>query len=101
MVRGGSWINESDNARTAIRNDNNPDNRNNNIGFRVLLCLRQHSEEASCLQARTVSLKGGTGVPKCESRRGSGVGRHDRRAKSRPAPRGLVGAGRRSSRGIF
>jgi hypothetical protein len=67
----------------------------------VLLFLRQHSEEAGRLQAGTVPFKGDTGVPKCESRRGSGVGRHDRRAKSPPAPRGLVGAGRRSSWGIF
>ncbi|WP_201778658.1 SUMF1/EgtB/PvdO family nonheme iron enzyme [Levilinea saccharolytica] len=32
--RGGSWNNESNNIRTANRNRNNPDNRNNNIGFR-------------------------------------------------------------------
>ncbi|MCG6868365.1 MAG: SUMF1/EgtB/PvdO family nonheme iron enzyme [Gammaproteobacteria bacterium] len=36
VLRGGSWINNPDNARAAIRNRNNPDNRNNNIGFRVL-----------------------------------------------------------------
>ncbi|MES9902608.1 MAG: SUMF1/EgtB/PvdO family nonheme iron enzyme [Sedimenticola sp.] len=39
VVRGGSWINNSDNARASIRNNNNePDNRNNNLGFR-LSCL--------------------------------------------------------------
>ena len=36
MVRGGSWNNNRDNARCAYRNDNHPDNRNNNIGFRVV-----------------------------------------------------------------
>jgi hypothetical protein len=36
VVRGGSWNNESANARSAARNNNNPDNRNNNLGFRVL-----------------------------------------------------------------
>jgi formylglycine-generating enzyme required for sulfatase activity len=35
-VRGGSWNNNQDNARCAIRNRNNPNNSNNNIGFRVV-----------------------------------------------------------------
>jgi len=37
--RGGSWNNEARNARCACRNRNNPDNRNNNVGFRALLQL--------------------------------------------------------------
>ncbi|MBN1340610.1 MAG: SUMF1/EgtB/PvdO family nonheme iron enzyme [Bacteroidales bacterium] len=36
-VRGGSWINNDRNLRCAYRNRNNPDNRNNNLGFRVVL----------------------------------------------------------------
>ena len=36
MVRGGSWNNNPDNARSSARNNNHPDNRNNNIGIRVL-----------------------------------------------------------------
>jgi hypothetical protein len=36
-VRGGAWNNNRDNARCAYRNRNHPDNRNNNIGFRVVL----------------------------------------------------------------
>jgi formylglycine-generating enzyme required for sulfatase activity len=40
VVRGGSWNNPSDNARCAIRNRNDPDNRNNNnLGFRVVLSI--------------------------------------------------------------
>jgi len=35
VVRGGSWNNDQANARAAYRNDNAPDNRNNNIGFRL------------------------------------------------------------------
>ena len=35
-VRGGSWNNNSRNARCAYRNRNTPDNFNNNMGFRVV-----------------------------------------------------------------
>jgi hypothetical protein len=36
-IRGGSWNNNADNATVANRdNNNNPDNRNNNIGFRLV-----------------------------------------------------------------
>ena len=35
--RGGSWNNNARNCRSANRNRNDPDNRNNNLGFR--LCL--------------------------------------------------------------
>jgi formylglycine-generating enzyme required for sulfatase activity len=34
VLRGGSWNNNQDNARSANRNRNNPNNTNN-IGFRV------------------------------------------------------------------
>ena len=34
MLRGGSWNNTAQNARSAYRNNNEPGNRNNNVGFR-------------------------------------------------------------------
>jgi formylglycine-generating enzyme required for sulfatase activity len=34
--RGGSWNNDARNLRSANRNNNSPDNRNNNLGFRLL-----------------------------------------------------------------
>lgn len=34
VLRGGSWNNNAQNARSANRNNNTPDNRNNNVGFR-------------------------------------------------------------------
>ena len=37
VVRGGSWNNHRDHARVAYRNDYHRDNRNNNLGFRVVL----------------------------------------------------------------
>ena len=36
VLRGGSWNNNRHNARCAYRNRNNPNNWNNNIGFRVV-----------------------------------------------------------------
>ena len=35
VKRGGSWNNNAGNCRVANRNNNSPDNRNNNIGFRL------------------------------------------------------------------
>ncbi|MBK8538762.1 MAG: SUMF1/EgtB/PvdO family nonheme iron enzyme [Ardenticatenia bacterium] len=37
VLRGGSWNNNPDNARASYRNNNHPNNRNRNIGFRVVL----------------------------------------------------------------
>jgi len=37
VVRGGAFNNESRNVRAAYRNRNNPNNRNDNIGFRVVV----------------------------------------------------------------
>lgn len=36
VVRGGSWNNNQVDARAAYRNFNNPAERNNNLGFRVV-----------------------------------------------------------------
>jgi len=35
VLRGGSWNNNAQNCRVSNRNNNTPDNRNNNIGFRL------------------------------------------------------------------
>ena len=36
VVRGGSWINNPRNCRTTYRNRNDPDERNDNTGFRLV-----------------------------------------------------------------
>ncbi|WP_148663049.1 hypothetical protein [Scytonema hofmannii] len=43
MQRGGSWNNNPENCRSACRNYNNPDNDNNNIGFRVVCVVLPRS----------------------------------------------------------
>jgi len=40
LLRGGSWFNETRYVRAAIRSNDDPDFRLNDVGFRVLLCLR-------------------------------------------------------------
>ena len=50
-MRGGSWNNNSDNSRVAYRNNNTPDNKWNNIGFRLLVAFQ---------------LRGRDGFPVCE-----------------------------------
>ncbi|MEW6742690.1 MAG: SUMF1/EgtB/PvdO family nonheme iron enzyme [Planctomycetota bacterium] len=37
VLRGGSWNNNDINLRCANRDNDNPDNRNNNNGFRLAL----------------------------------------------------------------
>jgi hypothetical protein len=39
-LRGGSWFNNQDNARSVYRNINHPANRNINIGCRVVCVVR-------------------------------------------------------------
>jgi len=40
VLRGGSWINNAQNCRSAQRNHNDPGKRNDNIGFRLARALR-------------------------------------------------------------
>ena len=72
-MRGGSFNNNRRNARCAYRNRNNPNNFNNNIGFRVVvshtfaICrkcsltkvkLPRLSKMAGCVLAGTLTLYG-------------------------------------------
>jgi formylglycine-generating enzyme required for sulfatase activity len=41
VLRGGSWINNGRNVRSANRNDNDPGNRNDNDGFRLARARRK------------------------------------------------------------
>ena len=48
VSRGGSYFNNSRNVRCAYRNWNNPDNRNDNIGFRVALSTFFLAQRRNC-----------------------------------------------------
>ena len=41
VLRGGSWNNDARNCRSAYRNGNHPDDRNDNIGFRIARAHRR------------------------------------------------------------
>ncbi len=58
MIRGGSWNNNWNNLRVANRNNNNPDNRNNNIGFRCGLSPGSFLKgQVRCLERAALSLR--------------------------------------------
>jgi len=42
--RGGSWNNQARNVRVSNRNNNTPDNRNNNLGFRLACSSKQQTD---------------------------------------------------------
>ena len=58
VLRGGSWNNDADNARSSARNNNDPGNRNDNIGFRVLCA----SHIVICCERRSFSVAGTAGI---------------------------------------
>ena len=60
MVRGGSFNNNERNVRAANRNHNDPDNRNNNIGFRVVVSRFSAPESpVGCVALRAEAKNGG------------------------------------------
>jgi len=56
-LRGGAWNNNDNNVRCAIRNNNQPDNRNNNVGFRVV----SHGFPLACMRCTRPEFRGGYG----------------------------------------
>ena len=62
MVRGGSWNNKPRNLRSANRNRNTADNRNNNLGFRLA-----QSTHAAIGRARSRAVHGRAGCGACVS----------------------------------
>jgi len=107
-ARGGSWNNNQDNARCAYRNRNNPNNLNNNIGFRVV-CARSHVLPPFSLACALVAQAGGIPAIGCSlpAMRRAATGRpaaevKEKNSAGRSGPRLIVGigAGRISKRGM-
>jgi hypothetical protein len=53
--RGGSWNNTAANCRSANRNRNTPENRNNNLGFRI--ALNSNGQKAGWLVADALGFR--------------------------------------------
>ena len=60
VLRGGSWNNKPRNLRSANRNRNTTDNRNNNNGFRVARTLSSPSRRRYGDAGSAVSVQGGS-----------------------------------------
>ena len=80
VIRGGSWINNAVNCRSANRNRNAPGNRNDNVGFRLSSTLLLASEasftDEACVQKDQSpgrSSRAGSALAKtrCRTARGS------------------------------
>ena len=70
MLRGGNWNNNANNARCAYRNNNNPANANNNIGFRCVRGIREGAgENLSASSGRNAPVHG---LPQCPERKPTG-----------------------------
>jgi hypothetical protein len=50
VVRGGSFDNRPENLRSANRDDDNPENRNTNNGFRCVRVPPQHTVFTNAMQ---------------------------------------------------
>jgi Sulfatase-modifying factor enzyme 1 len=55
VIRGGCWNNTAQNCRSANRNRNTPGNRNNNLGFRLVLLPAQQVKADADLLTRMKS----------------------------------------------
>jgi hypothetical protein len=82
VLRGGSWNNDNtDNFRCAYRNNNKPDNRNNNNGFRCASTLDAGTRFSTEAGARTRESRLLPGYPDADGR----IQKRDRGAGSRRA----------------
>gem|GEM_PF-1860694 len=101
MLRGGAFNNDTDNVRCAYRNRNDPDNRNDNIGFRVVASTFSQRRRRKCQAGADVAVPSRPRRKMAESVPGRAPRRQRSRANNNgPAPRASCpGAGPSSSRG--
>lgn len=80
MIRGGSWNNKPENLRPSNRNRNTTDNRNNNLGFRLVQSARTADAGPEPICSRTgrvrqrVSMSLFPGLPSKREGRIEGLG---------------------------
>jgi hypothetical protein len=55
VIRGGSWNNNAENCRVANRNNDNPENRWNNNGFRVAFAPNSKKEPNGRISAKCLN----------------------------------------------
>jgi hypothetical protein len=96
VLRGGSWNNQPNNVRVSNRNHNQPENRNDNIGFR---CVRDVKPGGMPPGAGNGAVKAARCVPSSLPDRAADAGAR-LRVKQQPGP-GLVVATTRSRPGAF
>jgi sulfatase modifying factor 1 len=89
VLRGGSWINDGRNCRSANRNGNDPGNRNDNIGFRLSRAPPSRGGEA---QPRHLSPPRSPRWGKQEGRRRASRARPEPPPASRPLGRWTMNA---------
>ena len=70
VLRGGSWNNRPGNLRTANRNRNTRDNRNDNIGFRVARTLQVRNSRSHGFVKRCTKRPGPVGWREAVGRAG-------------------------------
>jgi len=62
VVRGGNYFNNARNCRVSYRNHNAPDNRNDNIGFRLALSPSSRDSRMAATEQGIVLLPGCLGI---------------------------------------
>jgi hypothetical protein len=99
VLRGGSWINNDPaNLRAANRNHNDPGNRNDNIGFRVVV-VGGAFRKAATLQDSARCRMGNAPV-RPEPRSQPNLPEHAPRPRGKDAARAVAGNGRSFGSGV-
>ena len=91
VKRGGSWNNNAQNCRSANRNRNTPDNRNNNLGFRLASSpLRPPMRTHGCVSSPQ-GVEQSFVVRRCESAEEEGAPASIRIDRTRSGRRSAIG----------
>ncbi|MBN2001137.1 SUMF1/EgtB/PvdO family nonheme iron enzyme [candidate division KSB1 bacterium] len=76
VMRGGSWNNNARNCRSAQRNNNRPENRDNNVGFRLVF-VPQLTEKSRMTAGEQIDVPLAEKATKNDTKNTVPVGRQD------------------------